>query len=111
MDLKGDELIAYGFKRVCEELQELRGALTEIRSALDGIGGSSEDAAKAARMAASKADKIEHNTFMLNDAAIHVANALDKIQLNTFTTELNTIQISQALHKEDDEDERMGERL
>ena len=88
MDLKGDELIAFGFKRIVEELQELRGALTEIRSALEGISGSAEEAAKS-------------NTFMLNDTAMYMGSTLDKVQANTFTTELNTIQIGQALSKED----------
>ena len=100
MDLKGDELIAFGFKRIVEELQELRGALTEVRSALEGISGSAEDAAKSARLAASKADRIEHNTFILNDTAMHMDSTLDKVQANTFTTEMNTIQIGQALRKE-----------
>ena len=92
--LTGDDLQAYGFKRIVEELQTINKSIERQTDAIIQIS-------KAARAAAETADKIEHNTFVANDIAIQTANAADKIQLNTFTTEMNVIRIEQKLIKEE----------
>lgn len=91
--MQGDELLQFGFKRIVEELTLLRKEVRDTRDVLVQIS-------KATRDAASKADNIEHNTFIANDTLIQAANSLDRIQKSSFTTELNTIRINQALNKE-----------
>lgn len=93
--LTGDELQAYGFKRIVEELAGIRQELTRTNDTLAQIS-------KAARAAGDTAAKIEHNTFIANDTLIQTANAVDKIQLNTFTTEMNVIRIGQKLNGDKD---------
>lgn len=98
--LTGDDLQAYGFKRIVEELAGIRAEIERGNDILVQIS-------KAARAAGDTAAKIEHNTFIANDALIHTANTADKIQLNTFTTELNVMRIGQSISKEE-QDGRMG---
>lgn len=93
--LTGDELQAYGFKRIVEELAGIR---QEIARACDTLAQISA----ATRAAGDTAAKIEHNTFIANDTLIQTANAVDKIQLNTFTTEMNVIRIGQKLNGDKD---------
>lgn len=93
--LTGDELQAYGFKRIVEELAGIRQELTRTNDTLAQIS-------KATRTAGDTAEKIEHNTFIANDTLIQTANAVDKIQLNTFTTEMNVIRIGQKLNGDKD---------
>lgn len=107
MALSGDELIAYGFKKLIEELQELKGEITILRSEMSGLADDINKTAANTRETANvvqriygKLDKVEHNTFMAVDPLLKSANSLEKIQTNTFTTELNTIRISQVLNKE-----------
>lgn len=93
--LTGDELQAYGFKRIVEELAGIRQELTRTNETLAQIS-------KAVRATGDTAAKIEHNTFIANDTLIQTANTVDKIQLNTFTTEMNVIRIGQKLNGDKD---------
>ena len=95
MDLKGDELISFGFKRIVEEIQALRKETEKTNETLVQIS-------KAVRAAASTAEKTEHNTFIANDTLIQMANALANVQNNTFATEMSIVRINQKLSKEDE---------
>ena len=114
--LSGDALITFGFRRVIEEMQELRGCIAVLTSSIDGLalcvrdaGVEAKNAADAVKRLYNTADKIEHNTFMMNDALMRSATSLEKIQANTFTAEMNCIRLANDLRREDTDD--MEQRL
>lgn len=115
--LTGDELIAYGFRRVVEELQELRGAMSSLNTSVEALayyanraGDNAKEAADVTRRLYDTLSKVEHNTFMINDGVMAAVTDLDAVKTNTFTAELNCIRMSQELRKGNTEDEtkRMG---
>lgn len=114
-ELKGDELVAYGFKRVIETMYELIGAVSALTSAVDGLaadinlaGANAKEAAEAVKRLYGTLDKVEHNTFMMNDSMMSSAGALESIKANTFTAEMNCIRLAHELRKEQTDGERMG---
>lgn len=105
--LTGDALITFGFRRVIEEMQELRGCIAVLTSSIDGLalcvrdaGVEAKNAADAVKRLYNTADKIEHNTFMINDALMDASKSLKKVETNTFTAEMNCIRMAQDLRKE-----------
>lgn len=114
-ELTGDALIAYGFKRIIEELQELRGAVTVLTSAIDGMALdnnktalNTKDTLNACKRLEGTLDKLEHNTFMMNDSLAQSASDLTKIQANTFTAEMNCIRLAHELRKDTGDEQRLG---
>lgn len=115
--LTGDDLIAYGFKKLIEEIRELRGEITVFRSELSAmaldvsrVSNNSKDLLSVARNTYSKVNQLEHDAFMINDGIMASATSLNAIKANTFTAELNCIKMSQEARKgnTEDETERMG---
>ena len=105
--LTGDALITFGFRRIIEEMQELRGCIAVLTSSIDGLalcvrdaGVEAKNAADAVKRLYNTADKIEHNTFMINDALMDASKSLKKVEANTFTAEMNCIRMVQDLRKE-----------
>lgn len=115
-DLSGDALIAYGFKRLIEEIGELKGEIQILRSDLSQIALdtnktalNTKETATALQNGYKKIDKIEHDLFMQNDALMRSVTSLEKIQANTFTAEMNCIRLANDLRREDTDD--MEQRL
>ena len=113
--LEGDELIAFGFKRLIEEIRELAGEIRVLTSSVDGLafsisnaGDNAKETTDAVKRLYEGIGKVEHNTFMMNDSIMTSTGYLAKIQANTFTAEMNCIRMAQELRKEKTEDERMG---
>lgn len=114
--LTGDELIAYGFRRVVEELQELRGAMSSLNTSVEALayyanraGDNAKEAADVTRRLYDTLSKVEHNTFMINDGVMAAVTDLDAVKTNTFTAEMNCIRLAQDLRKEQSDDaKRMG---
>lgn len=109
--LTGDELIEYGFRRMVEELQELRGAVTEVRSSVDSVVHEAEQAAKSAKLAASKAENIEQHMFTSVGIGVDINNLLEKMKADTLTTSLNVIRIEQELKREEQSDADGSEQV
>lgn len=114
--LEGDELIAYGFKRLIEEIRELAGEIRVLTSSVDGLafyisnaGDNAKETTEAVKRLYEGIGKVEHNTFMMNDSLMSSASALEAIKANTFTAEMNCIRMAQELRKEQsDGEKRMG---
>lgn len=114
--LEGDELIAFGFKRLIEEIRELAGEIRVLTSSVDGLamyisnaGDNAKETTDAVKRLYEGIGKVEHNTFMMNDSLMSSAGALEAIKTNTFTAEMNCIRMAQELRKEQsDGEKRMG---
>ena len=114
--LTGDDLIAYGFRRLIEEIQELRGSMTVLTSSVDSLafyinkaGENTNETTNAVKRLYDGISRVEHNTYMMNDSLMASAGSLDAIKANTFTAEMNCIRLAQDLRKEQSDDaKRMG---
>lgn len=114
--LTGDDLIAYGFRRLIEEIQELRGSMTVLTSSVDSLafyinkaGENTNETTNAVKRLCDGISRVEHNTYMMNDSLMASAGSLDAIKANTFTAEMNCIRLAQDLRKEQSDDaKRMG---
>ena len=103
--MTGDELIAYGFKRVVELLEEISYNTTQINMNLIDIEQQLKTANQNLSLVNSKADTIENHLFTEVGTVLAMQERLDQARADTYTTALNVIRIGQALEKEESDND------